>query len=52
MVYLTDPATAVRDREAVRRLFHNAEGLQPSWSPKTSRNMACPDRPTIAAWLT
>jgi hypothetical protein len=27
MVYLTDPATADRDREAVRRLFHDAEGI-------------------------
>jgi predicted AlkP superfamily pyrophosphatase or phosphodiesterase len=27
MVYLTDPATADRNREAVRRLFHDAEGI-------------------------
>ena len=27
MVYLTDPATADRNREAVRRLFHDALGI-------------------------
>jgi predicted AlkP superfamily pyrophosphatase or phosphodiesterase len=38
MVYLTNPETAEQDREAVKRLFHNAEGvaaiLEPADFPK------------------
>jgi predicted AlkP superfamily pyrophosphatase or phosphodiesterase len=34
MVYLTDPATAPRDREAVLRLFRGAEGIAGILEPK------------------
>jgi predicted AlkP superfamily pyrophosphatase or phosphodiesterase len=34
MVYLTDPATATRDREAVIRLFRSAEGIADILEPK------------------
>jgi predicted AlkP superfamily pyrophosphatase or phosphodiesterase len=34
MVYLTDPATAPRDREAVIRLFRDAEGIATIIEPK------------------
>ncbi len=52
IVYLTDPSTAARDREAVIRLFRARRGSRRSSSPRITRATTCPGRATTRPWAT